>query len=143
MGDMRLVLDTDVVVAGMRSPTGASAALLLAALDEQITLLTSVPLAIEYEAICTLPQHRLAAGLSERECRTFLDGLAALAEAVESHFLWRPQLRDPADEMVLEAAVNGRANAIVTFNVRDFGKTPARFGVDLLKPAETLRRVRK
>ena len=140
---MRLVLDTDVVVAGMRSPTGASAALLLAALEGQVTLVMSVPLIIEYEAICTLPEHRLAAGLSERECRLFLDGLAALAVAVESHFLWRPQLRDPADEMVLEAAVNGHANAIVTFNVRDFGDVPTRFGVDLLKPAETLRRVRK
>ena len=140
---MRLVLDTDVVVAGMRSPTGASAALLLAALEGRVTLVMSVPLVIEYEAICTLPQHRLAAGLSERECRIFLDGLVALAEAVESHFLWRPQLRDPADEMVLEAAVNGRANAIVTFNVRDFGSVPARFGVDPWKPAETLTRVRK
>lgn len=140
---MRLVLDTNVVVAGMRSPTGASAALLLAALEGQVTLLMSVPLVIEYEASCTLPQHRLAAGLSERECRIFLDGVAALAEAVEGHFLWRPQLRDPADEMVLEAAVNGRANAIVTFNARDFGGVPARFGIDLLKPAEALRRVRK
>lgn len=140
---MRLVLDTDVVVAGMRSPTGASAALLLAALEGQVTLVMSVPLVVEYEAICTLPQHRLAAGLSERECQIFVDGLVALAEAVESHFLWRPQLRDPADEMVLEAAVNGRANAIVTFNARDFGNVPARFGVDVLKPAETLRRVRK
>ena len=49
-----------------------------------------------------------------------LDGLAALAEPVETHFLWRPRLRDPADEMVLEAAVNGQANAIVTFNLRDY-----------------------
>ncbi len=143
MGDMRLVLDTDVVVAGMRSPTGASAALLLAALEGQVTLMMSVPLIIEYEAICTLPQHRLAAGLTERECRIFLDGLVALAEPVESHFLWRPQLRDPADEMVLEAAVNGHANAIVTFNTRDFGDAPARFGLELWKPAEALRRARK
>jgi len=143
MGDMRLVLDTDVVVAGMRSPTGASAALLLAALEGRVTLMMSVPLVIEYEAICTLPQHRLAAGLSERECRIFLDGLVALAEPVESHFLWRPQLRDPADEMVLEAAVNGHANAIVTFNTRDFGSVPARFGLELCKPAEALRRLRK
>jgi predicted nucleic acid-binding protein len=127
----------------MQSPTGASAALPLAALEGQATLLMSVPLVIEYEASCTLPQHRLAAGLRERECRIFLDGLAALAEPVESHFLWRPQLRDPADEMALEAAVNGRANAIVTFNARDFGGVTARFGIDLLKPAEAVRRVRK
>lgn len=140
---MRLVLDTDVVVAGMRSPTGASAALLLAALRGRVTLLMSVALVIEYEAVCTLSQHRSVAGLSERDCRLFLDGVAALAEPVESHFLWRPQLRDPGDEMVLEAAVNGRADAIVTFNARDFGAAPLRFGIELLNPAETLRRLKR
>jgi hypothetical protein len=62
-----------------------------------------------------------------------------MAEPVESHFLWRPQLRDPNDEMVLEAAVNGRANALVTFNSRDFGKVPAKFGIEVLLPERRLR----
>jgi putative PIN family toxin of toxin-antitoxin system len=137
------VLDTDVVVAALRSPRGASAAILLAATDGRATLLMSVPLVVEYEATCTLAEHRLAAQLSEGEVAQFLDGLAALAEPVDSHFLWRPQLRDPGDEMVLEAAVNGRANAIVTFNVRDYGGGPAKFGVAVLKPAEALRRIEK
>ena len=53
---------------------------------------------------------------------------------VETHFMWRPQLRDPADELVLEAAINGQAAALVTFNRRDFGAAPARFGIDLLTP---------
>ncbi|MBM3950449.1 MAG: putative toxin-antitoxin system toxin component, PIN family [Rhodospirillales bacterium] len=140
---MRLVLDTDVVVAALRSPRGASAAILLAAADGRATLLMSVPLVVEYEATCTLAEHRLAAQLSEGEIAQFLDGLAALAEPVDSHFLWRPQLRDPGDEMVLEAAVNGRADAIVTFNVRDYGGGPAKFGVAVLKPAEALRRIEK
>ncbi len=56
-------------------------------------------------------------------------------------FLWRPQLRDPNDEMVLETAVNGRADAIVTFNVRDFATAPGQFGIEVLKPAEVLRRL--
>jgi len=137
------VLDTDVVVAALRSPRGASAAILLAAADGRATLLMSVPLVVEYEATCTLAEHRLAAQLSEGEIAQFLDGLAALAEPVDSHFLWRPQLRDPGDEMVLEAAVNGRADAIVTFNVRDYGGGPAKFGVAVLKPAEALRRIEK
>jgi putative PIN family toxin of toxin-antitoxin system len=137
------VLDTDVVVAALRSPRGASAAILLAAADGRATLLMSVPLVVEYEATCTLAEHRLAAQLSEGEVAQFLDGLAALAEPVDSHFLWRPQLRDPGDEMVLEAAVNGRANAIVTFNVRDYGGGPAKFGVAVLKPVEALRRIEK
>jgi hypothetical protein len=63
-------------------------------------------------------------------------------KALESHFMWRPLLRDPADEMVLEAAVNGGAAAIVTFNQRDFGVVPQQFGVEVLTPAVALRRIK-
>lgn len=69
----------------------------------------------------------------------FLDAVIAMIEPVEIYFLWRPQLRDPADEMVLEAAINGRAEAIVTFNDRDYGKVPEQFGVRVLKPAAAIR----
>ena len=138
---MRYVLDTDTVVAAMRSPAGASAAVLLAAADRKVTLVVSVPLVIDYEATCSLAEHRQPAGLSEKEAAAFLDGLAALAEPVECHFLWRPQLRDPGDEMVLEAAVNGRADAIVTFNVRDFRTVPRDFGILVVTPREALRRI--
>ncbi len=100
-------MDTDVVVAAMRSPRGASAAILRAARQGRATLLASMPLALEYEAVATRAEHRVAAGLSQREVEVFLTGLVALAEPVTTHFLWRPQLRDPSDEMVLEAAVNG------------------------------------
>jgi predicted nucleic acid-binding protein len=72
-----------------------------------------------------------------------VDAVVALVEPVETHFLWRPQLRDPGDEMVLEAAVNGRASALVTFNIRDYGDVPARFGVEVLVPREALKRIRK
>lgn len=139
---MRYVLDTDVIVAAMRSPTGASAALLLAVLEGRLSMVLSVPLAIEYEAICLRQEHRLAAGLSEDQVQQFLDGVVTLSEPVGSHFLWRPRLRDPEDEMVLEAAVNGRADAIITFNARDFGAVPLTFGVSVLSPAEALRRTR-
>ena len=135
---MRLVLDTDVVVAGMRSPSGGSAALLVAALEQRLTLCANVALMLEYEAVCSRAAHRAAAGLTQKEVGTFLDAIAALAVPVDTHFLWRPQLRDPADEMVLEAAVNGQAQAIVTFNARDFGAAATRFGVDLLLPREAL-----
>ncbi|MDO8606029.1 MAG: PIN domain-containing protein [Phaeospirillum sp.] len=139
---MRYVLDTDCGVAAMRSPTGASAALVLAALDGRLTLLMSVPLAVEYEAACMRLEHWSSAGLSEREVGVYLDGLVALATPVKSRFLWRPRLRDPGDEMVLEAAANGRADAIVTFNIRDFGVIPSQFGVLVSRPAEALRRMR-
>jgi putative PIN family toxin of toxin-antitoxin system len=140
---VRLVLDTDVVVAAMRSPTGASAAILRSIRAGAATLLLSVPLAIEYEAVCQTAEHRLASGLTVRETDIFVTAVIAMAEPVVMRFLWRPQLRDPNDEMVLEAAVNGRADALVTFNLRDFGDAPARFGVELLLPRAAIVRIRK
>jgi putative PIN family toxin of toxin-antitoxin system len=140
---MKVVLDTDVIVAGMRSPGGASAEILRKARQGRVTLLMSVPLAVEYEAICSEAEHRLAAGLSEREVGIFLDAIVAMAEPVKTHFLWRPQLRDPGDEMVLEAAVNGRADLLVTFNVRDFGAAPSRFGIEVMIPRDALERIRQ
>jgi putative PIN family toxin of toxin-antitoxin system len=140
--NVRVVLDTDVVVAAMRSPRGASAAIVRAARQGRATLPLSMPLALEYEAVCCRAEHRLATGLSDREVKVFLTAVVALAEPVTTHFLWRPQLRDPGDEMVLEAAVNGRADALVTFNVRDFGTAPAQFGVQILLPREAIRRIK-
>jgi len=67
-----------------------------------------------------------------------VDGVAAIIRPVTSHFIWRPQLKDPGDEMVLEAAVNGMADAIVTFNQRDYGSAPLRFGVETLLPRDVL-----
>jgi putative PIN family toxin of toxin-antitoxin system len=137
-----LVLDTDVVVAAMRSPTGASAAIVRLARQDRVTLLVSVALALEYEAVCRRPEHRLAAGLNEDEVNVFVDAVIALAQPVTMHFLWRPQLRDLCDEMVLEASINGEADALVTFNARDFGEAPRHFGVDLLLPREVIMRIR-
>jgi putative PIN family toxin of toxin-antitoxin system len=139
---MRCVLDSNVVVTGMRSPRGASAALLMAARRSRLTLVANVALALEYEAICLMAEHRMAAGLSEQQVGVFLDAVLAMVDPVETHFMWRPQLRDPADEFVLEAAVNGQAEVIVTFNQRDFGDTPAAFGIEVVSPAELLRRIK-
>ncbi len=136
------MLDTDVIVAAMRSPSGASAAILRAARQGAATLLASVALALEYEAVCREAEHRLASGLSDREVETFVTAVIALAEPVVPHFLWRPQLHDLGDEMVLEAAINGRADALVTFNVRDFGTVPSQFGIALLLPREAIRRIK-
>jgi putative PIN family toxin of toxin-antitoxin system len=138
---MKLVIDTNIVVSAMRSPRGASAALLVAARGGRVTMLANVALALEYEATCRLAEHRLASGLDLEQVGIFVDAVIAMVEPVESHFVWRPQLRDPSDELVLEAAVNGHADAIVTFNRRDFGAIPQRFGIELLMPAEAPRRI--
>ena len=93
------VLDTNVVVSAMRSPRGASGALLLAARRDRFTMLANVALALEYEATCCLPEHRIAAGLDLEQVEIFIDAVLAMIEPVETHFLWRPQLRGPADEL--------------------------------------------
>jgi putative PIN family toxin of toxin-antitoxin system len=136
-------LDTDAIVAAMRSPSGASAAIIRKARRGKVALLLSVPLAMEYEAVCVRPEHQLAAGLSEREVHIFVDVVIAIAEPVKIHYLWRPQLRDPSDEMVLETAVNGRANQLITFNVRDYGTAPTRFGIEVATPRKALERTSK
>ncbi len=141
MINLRFVMDTDVVIAGMRSPKGASAALLKAAQAKQFSLLLSVPLAVEYEAVSGEREHQLAAGLSALEATQFVTVVIALCEPVSIHYLWRPKLRDPNDEMVLETAVNGQAHAIVTFNQKDYGTVPGDFGIDVLLPAEAIQRI--
>jgi predicted nucleic acid-binding protein len=140
---VRLVLDTDVVVAAMRSPRGGSAELLRRIDNGKAIMLLSVALALEYEAICTLAEHRLASGLSASEAGIYVDGLIGLAEPVRAFFRWRPQLHDPGDELVLEAAVNGQADAIVTFNESHLREARSTFGIDVIRPAEALRRIKK
>ena len=138
---MRFVLDTNIVVSGLRSPAGASAALLDRALSRAFTLLLSVALALEYEAVAKEPEQRIASGLNEAEVATVLASLCSVAEPVYCWFLWRPQLRDPADEMVLETAINGVADGLVSFNRRHFGGVAKRFGIPVLSPQQALRRI--
>jgi predicted nucleic acid-binding protein len=134
-------MDTDTIVAAMRSPTGASAALLRVARSGRVTLPATAPLCLEYEDVCSRPEHIEAAKFSPSDLTVFLDAVIDLVEPVNVWFLWRPQLRDPGDELVLEAAVNGRADAIATFNRRDFRPAADRFGIDILLPAEAIRRI--
>lgn len=103
-------------------------------------MLVSVPLFLEYEAVLMRADRLRRFGLGRDETDVVLDVIAARARRVRTSYLWRPQLRNPADEMVLETAVNGGADSIVTFNRRDFETAPARFGIDLLGPADLLRR---
>src|SRR4051812_18595504 len=116
---MRLVLDTNVVLTAVRSRTGASAEILRRVRRGEARMLASVPLFVEYEAVLMRREHRDAAGLTEQDIAIILDALAVIVEPVETFFLWRPQLRDENDDMVLEAAINGRADALVTYNGKD------------------------
>lgn len=138
----RVVLDTCVLVAGLRSRGGASFAILRLVADENVRPLVSTALFLEYEAVLRRPEHLAVHGLSILELDRLMAGFAALAEPVEVHFLWRPQLADPKDEMVLEAAINGRADALVTHNIRDFEAAANRFNVRVATPARFLEGIR-
>ena len=138
----RVVLDTSVVVAGLRTRLGAGNAVLRLVASRRLVALATPPLFLEYEDVLKRPEHRLVHGLAPETVDEFLAELAALIEPVEVHFQWRPQSWDPNDEMVLEAAINGRADALVTYNVADFAVAAERFRISVLHPAELLRKVR-
>ena len=140
---MKFAFDTDVIVASLRSHSGASNALMHELRAGQIEAVASVPMMLEYEEVLMRPEQRQATGMSVQEVNIFLDTLAFLITSVEPYFLWRPMLLDPDDEMVLDAAVSGGAEAIVTFNVQDFLPVSNLFNVQILTPAEALRRLRK
>jgi len=130
------------MVAAIRSGAGAARQLLLAALAGKFTLLASVPLMVEYEAVLTRPEHLEAARGFPSDIDQMLATLAAMVEPVRLFFLWRPALRDPGDEMVLDTAVNGGADLLVTFNVRHFEEPAKRLGIRVSTPAEALRVLR-
>ncbi len=134
----RVALDTNVLVAALRSDRGASRRLLVDALQRRYQLIASVPLMIEYEAVLTRDEQLAASGLSAEDVRTLLDAIASVADPVRLAYLWRPLLADTDDDMVLETAVNGRADVLVTLNRRDFTAANGLFDLVILSPAEAL-----
>jgi putative PIN family toxin of toxin-antitoxin system len=139
---IKIVLDTSVVVAGLRFRLGAGNAVLQLVAGRRLVALASPPLFLEYEDVLKRPEHQLVHGLAPQAIDEFLAELAALIQPVEVHFQWRPQSRDPNDEMVLEAAINGGADVLVTYNVADFAGATERFGISVLRPAELLKKER-
>ena len=139
---MRVVVDTSVVVAGLRSRSGASRLWLQSVLQGEHTLLLSVPLILEYEAVLLRQDNLAAFNLTSGEIGHLLDTLCGVAEPVELTNLWRPFLRDPDDEMVLATAILGRADMLLTFNVRDFAAAAA-LGVDVLQPGPAWSRAKE
>lgn len=135
----RVVIDTSVVVTALRSRSGPGNEVMRRVATGKLRPLATPPLFLEYEDVLKRPEQRLAHGLSIAQIDDFLSELAALIEPVEIHFQRRPQLRDPADEMVLEAAINGWAEAIVTYNVSDFVGIGEWFRIPVLRPADILR----
>lgn len=139
--NVRLVFDTDVVVAAFRSPTGASRLLLRAVLAKQVLAVVSVPLFLEYEAVLTRPEHLTASRLTMSQVHAVLDALASVSVHASLSFRWRPLLADADDDMVLEAAINGMADFLVTFNIGHFGSAGEPFGCRVLIPGDALKMI--
>ena len=136
---MRLVLDTSVIIAGFRSHAGASRHLLNLIPQQRFQLVASSALYLEYEDVLTRPEQIAVHGISPREVERFLIATSDFTEQVRVYFSYRPQLTDANDEMVLEAAINGRADVIVTHNVRDFLPSAHRFGIEVLTPGSIIK----
>lgn len=134
----KLVIDTNILVAATRNRHGPSFALMQHARRRKLAMYCSPALFLEYEDVLKRADQLSASGLLVGDIDAILNELAGVVIPVTTHYQWRPQLRDPSDEMVLEAAVNAQAHAIVTYNLRDF--QPAQlFGIAVLNPQQTFK----
>ena len=136
---LRVLLDASVLRAGFVSGAGASRQLLLATFTGKVT--ASTALMLEYEEVLLRPETLQQAGVPVRDALAFLDGFCAICLPIVVRVRWRPQSPDSGDDLVIDAAVNGFANAIATFNLRDLRAPAARFGILAEPPADTLRRI--
>ena len=139
MDKIRVILDTDVLYAGLYSSEGASFQILRAIERGQIQIILSTPLLFEYEDILNRKESEL--GLSKRKIEAILDNLCRLSDHQKIYFLWRPFLQDPKDDHILEVAVASQTNIIVTHNIRDF-KGVDKFGIRAITPKQLLKEIK-
>ncbi len=131
-----IVLDTCVFISALRSRQGASFKLLSVIDDEKIDLYLSVPLILEYESVAKRMSRTI--GLTHSDIEDIIDYLCAIGKHRQVHFLWRPNLKDPGDDFILELAVESECDYIVTHNVKDFIGSE-KFQVEVATPQKFLR----
>ena len=134
MSDL-VILDTNVILSGLRSRRGFSFKLLGLLTQEQFKIGISVPLILEYESV--LLRFRDSTSLSERDIKGFIDYLCKDGQHVKIYYLWRPFLKDPFDDHILEVAVSSGSGKIITFNKKDFQGVD-QFGISVMTPKEYL-----
>jgi putative PIN family toxin of toxin-antitoxin system len=135
----RIVVDTNVLVAASRNSEGPAFALMNRIRQGDLLLCCSPALFLEYEDVLKRKEQRAVSGWTLTDVDAVLAELASLIEPVAIHYHWRPQLRDAADEMVLEAAVNARVAALISYNQRDFQPAATQFNLPLFSPEQALR----
>ena len=137
---LRVAFDTTVLVAAARSRNGASYQLMTMLPSVEFEMALTVALYTEWQAVLTRPEH-LPPGVTVNATLAYLRYLASLAHLQDVHFLWRPHLRDPDDDMLLECAVASGSPFIVTHNVRDFQRAES-LNVRAMQPGDFLKHLR-
>ena len=137
----RIALDSSVVLAGLCSRLGASNRLLELAAEQRVIPRVTTAMFLEYEEVLKRSEQRLGTGMSEADVTGFRVAFASAAEPVDVHFLWRPLLADPDDELVPECAVNGRAEVIIAHNTKDFALAFRELRVAIVTPGVLLKSI--
>ena len=132
---MKIVIDTNVLYTALQSRRGASFKLVSLLPNEKFSITISVSLIIEYEDV--LRRGKLPDTITEKDISDFIDFFCHIGDQQDIFFLWRPFLPDPSDDLVLEVAVAGDCDAIITYNKRHF-KNIEKFGLRILDPKEFL-----
>ncbi|MCD6187056.1 MAG: putative toxin-antitoxin system toxin component, PIN family [Desulfuromusa sp.] len=133
-----IVIDTCVLISALRSKNGASFKLVSLVDSQKFSFSLSVPLVLEYES--TAKRIASSLGLTHADIEDIIDYLCTIGKHRKVHYLWRPNLKDPGDDFVLELAVESECQYIVTFNIKDFSKAN-NFNVAVITPQELLRKI--
>ncbi len=140
---MRIVLDTASFVTAIRSSSGAAGELLRMLFRREVVLLLDLKLSLEYRDVALRPEHVKASDLSKREILELIEALESFAEPVNVTIKLRPLSTDPNDDMVLDLAWNGRADALVTNNKKHFLSAGRSLGISVLSASDAIVKIRK
>ncbi len=138
MGPFEIVIDTNIIVSALKSKLGTSYSLVMLIGLKKFNINLSVPLIMEYEKV--LLDKKLKIPFAKPDIEKYLDFICANANHHKIYYLWRPYLKDPKDDMVLELAVSGGCKYIVTFNIKDFVGSK-KFGIKAVTPKDLLKRI--
>ncbi len=138
MKTLKIVIDTNVIISALKSRNGFSFKLLSIIDDKRFRVFISVPLILEYEDVIKRSKSQIK--LSFTEISDILDYICLIAEQRKIFYLWRPFLKDPKDDMILELAVESECDYIISFNKKDFKKIE-KFNLEVITPKELLRKI--
>jgi len=140
---VRIVLDTAALISAIRSNTGAAAEIVRLAILKKFELLMDYKLACEYREVALRPDHIATSGRKAEDVEDFIVTSESIAIPVFVATRHRPLSQDVNDDMVLDVAINGHAEIVVTNNVKDFALAAGKFGIKALTPGQFLMAIRK